>query len=53
MLLGLRKNAECVLTLTLTLGGIHLAVTDTVHHLVVFTVEGVCQEAQALQENSD
>lgn len=29
----------------------HLAVTDTVDHLVIFTVEGVCEEAQALQEN--
>lgn len=31
----------------------HLAVTDTVDHLVIFTVEGVCQEAQALQGNKD
>lgn len=31
----------------------HLAVTDAVDHLVIFTVEGVCQEAQALQENKD
>lgn len=28
----------------------HLAVTNTVDHLVVFTVEGMCHEAQALQE---
>lgn len=26
----------------------HLAVTDAVDHLVIFAVEGVCQEAQAL-----
>lgn len=31
----------------------HLAVTDAVDHLVIFTVEGVCQEAQALKENTD
>lgn len=31
----------------------HLAVTDTVDHLVIFTVESVCQEAQALQHNKD
>lgn len=31
----------------------HLAVTDAVDHLVIFTVESVCQEAQALQENKD
>lgn len=30
----------------------HLAVTDTVAHLIVFTVEGVSQEAQALQQKS-
>lgn len=31
----------------------YLAVTDTVDHLVIFTVESVCQEAQALQHNKD
>lgn len=31
----------------------HLAVTDTVDHLVVFTVVGVCHEAQALQRNKE
>lgn len=31
----------------------HLTVADAVDHLVVFTVEGVCQEAQALQQNTD
>lgn len=31
----------------------HLAVADAVDHLVVFAVEGVCQEAQALQQNRD
>lgn len=33
--------------------GAHLAVADAVDHLVVLTVEGVCQEAQALQQNRD
>lgn len=31
----------------------HLAVADAVDHLVEFTVEGVCQEAQALQHSTD
>lgn len=31
----------------------HLTVADAVDHLVIFTVEGVCQEAQALQQNRD
>lgn len=31
----------------------HLAVADAVDHLVVFIVEGVCQEAQALQQHRD
>lgn len=30
----------------------YLAVADAVDHLVVVTVEGVCQEAQALQHNN-
>lgn len=31
----------------------YLAVTDAIDHLVIFTVEGVCHEAEALKESTD
>lgn len=48
-----RASAFTVTTESNVTAHFYLAVTDTVDHLVVFTVESMRQEAQALQHNKD